>query len=105
MRTRRTEQRGQQTPSADSNTSEPTRFDRRLVSGLGDDELEEFATRWKTSILIRQAVVKVLTKDLEHAILQSESREVWNSPNPLADLADLHAYRRGLRAAIKLLTN
>ena len=104
MRPLRTEQRGQQTPSPDSKP-DPIRLDQRLVRGLSDDELTEFASRWKTAVHVRQAVVGVLTKDLDRAILLSESPENVNSQNPLAVLADLHGYRRGLRAAIKLLTN
>lgn len=104
MRTHRTEQRGQQTPSQDSK-AEPIRFDRRLLTGLTDDEVAEFAGRWKNGVHVRKAVVQVLTNELERAILLSESPENLNSPNPLAVLADLHGYRRGLRAAIKLLTN
>lgn len=104
MRMRRTEQRGQQTPSQDSN-QDPTRFDHRLIAGLTEDEVGEFAGRWKNASLVRQAAAQVLTKELERVILLSESPENVNSPNPLAVLADLHGYRRGLRTAIKLLTN
>ena len=100
----RTEQRGQQAPSAPSN-QEPFRFEARLVAGLDDDALAEFASRWRNSAAVRKAVVEVLTKDLDRAILLSESPDSLNSPNPLAVLSDLHGYRRGLRAAIKLLTN
>lgn len=103
MRNHRTVQRGLEAPSPDSST--PTRFDQRLIRGLSDEELEEFAARWKTGAVVREAVVKCLTKDLEHAILLSESEETFKSPHPLAILSDLTGYRRGLRAAIKLLTN
>ena len=104
MRTHRTEQRGQQTPSADS--KQPAiRFDHQLIAGMDDDQLGEFYDRWKQAVLVRAKLVEVLTKDLDRAILLSESPENVNSPNPLAVLADLHGYRRGLRAAIKLLTN
>lgn len=102
--THRTEQRGRQTPSPDS-SPEKTRFDARLVRGLDDDALAEFYERWKNSTVVRQAITKVLTKELDDAIIQSESKEVYELPNALAKLADLHAYRRGLRAAINLLTN
>lgn len=105
MRKLRTEQRGQQAPSQDSEQWEVVRFDRRLLVGLDEDGVQELAIRFKSSQQVRDAIKGALTKEIDSAILCSESREVLNSPNALASLADLHGYRRGLRLAVKLLTN
>ncbi len=104
MRKLRTEQRGQQTPSPDQDR-ETTRFDRRLIQGLDEAGVQDFAVRWRSSRTVREQVVGVLTKELDRVILQSESGEALSSPNALATLADLHGYRRALRFTIKLLTN
>jgi len=101
MQKRNSGPQGPSTPSQGSSF----RFDRRLVTGLDPEKLEEFNAAFRSCSPIRQALVKVLTKDLENAILQSESRDRLNGPNALADLSDLMGYRRGLRLAIKLLTD
>lgn len=88
-----------------SSQDKPLRFDRRLIAGLDDDGIGEFGDRWQGATEVRRSVAGALTKSLDSAILQSESREVFDSPNALAALADLAGYRRGLREAIKLLSN
>jgi hypothetical protein len=73
--------------------------------GLDEQAIAEFNGRFKEARYIREAIVRVLTNELEGAILQSESRDRLNGPNALADHQDLMGYRRGLRHAIKLLTD
>lgn len=85
--------------------SQACRFDRRLMSSLDADQMQEFARAFKSCGPVREAVIRVLTKELDGAILQSESRDRLMGPNALADLTDLQGYRRGLRQAIKLLTD
>lgn len=79
------------------------KFDRRLLPADGD--AEDFATRFREASVLRTAIADLLTKEIQHGIIQSEAKEVLDSPNALAVLADLHGYRRGLRFALKLLTN
>lgn len=85
----------------------PQRIRRELLTQLENSPtaVEEFQARWNSCKEVRHLVSGVLTKALDRAILQSESPETWGSPNALATLADQAGYRRGLREAIKLLTN
>lgn len=102
----RHEQQGHQTNSPDSEaTRQKYRLDSRLSRGLDEQQVVELIERFRNSLLVRQAIAGVLTKSLDHAILQSESRETFESPNALAVLSDLMGYRRGLREAISLILN
>lgn len=71
---------------------------------MTDGEIDELSVRWQNSKEIRGKLKQVLTTELEAAILSSEAKETWTSPNPALILAELAGYRRGLRTIIKLLT-
>lgn len=104
MRQRRESHR-QPPPTSPEQASKSIRFDSRLVRGLDEDALAEFAARWQSSRIVRESITRVLTDSLNRAILQSESGEAFASPHPALFLADQLSYRRGLREAIQLLTN
>lgn len=97
--------RHSRTSYGDSPSSEAQlpRLDSRLIRGMSQTEAEEFGVRWRSSQIVRKAICGVLTKELESAIIESESGKNLDSPNALAVYADQLAYRRALRFALKLL--
>ncbi len=98
-------QQGPATNSPASEAPKKYRLDSRLSRGLDEQQVAELVERFRNSLHVRQAIAGVLTNALDHAILQSESRETFESPNALAVLSDLMGYRRGLREALSLILN
>lgn len=86
-------------------TSNLPRLDAGLLKGLDPREAEAMAQLYNSSLPIRELLVSLLTKELESSILLSDSAEYLDSPNALAKVADQSGYRRGLKRAIKLLSN
>lgn len=86
-------------------SSSPIRLDTRLIRGMSEEGVGELLARFKNAAIVRECVVKVLTKELDHAIIKSESEEVLDSPNALAVLSRLAGKREALRDCIRLLTH
>lgn len=81
------------------------KFNSRLTKGLSEDQKKEFVQQWTLATNLREKIVSILQGSLDQAILESESGSVVDCPNYLAKIADLHGYRRGLRQAIKLISD
>jgi hypothetical protein len=69
---------------------------------LDETQTKEFEIQWKASNYVREKLSEVLTIELEAAILSEDEGNFLDSPNALAKVADQRAYRRGLRAALRL---
>ncbi len=104
MRPLRTEQRGQQGSLQDSEKPLAYTMDARLLAGCSNaTERDEVAILFRQSRRIRELVAGVLTAEIARGTIGDESGSWLTSPNALAEMADRLAYRRGLRAALKLL--
>lgn len=66
--------------------------------------MEEFIGRYENCSTIRELLAEHLTKCIERAILESESKMFLDSPNYTAAVSDNLGFRRGLRQALSLLT-
>lgn len=81
------------------------RTDTRLLAHCADAaEREEFAILYRQSTRVRNALLGVLTKEIDGVTIELEEGTHLSSPNALATLTDKLAYRRGIRFAVKLLT-
>lgn len=78
-----------------------SRISREFSAGV--DPQEFVALRQLAEPLIK-IYERVLTKELNDAIIRDEDKDLTDSPNYGITLADSMGYRRGLRHAIKLLT-
>lgn len=81
------------------------RFDARIFRLIPNDEFEEWSSRFQSAKAVREIISQVLTDEIEADILRVEAQETLDSPNALAVVAASIGYRRGLRQALKLLTN
>lgn len=75
-----------------------------LVRGQSREDVALIQDLMTNSKTIRNELRKVLTRELDSAILQSESLVLSNSPELLGKLCDLQGYRRALRFAMSILT-
>lgn len=80
------------------------RFDSRLMR-VAREQKVDLRINYTAAEIFNNLLKKVLTDELESAILRSESGDILNSPNYQAAHADLIGYRKGLRFALKLLEN
>jgi len=79
------------------------RLDPRLHRGLDKEGKAVLLSEIRSSKNLREILIKVLTDEIESAILSDESVDIYKNPNALALVADHRGYRRGLRHCIKLL--
>lgn len=86
------------------NRSPVARVNGRLLRGMSEADQAEFVERIKNCKQFRDVVNGVLTEQIDLAIIKAEDPVLLKSPNYLAEHAHLAGYRRGLRAAIELLT-
>jgi len=80
------------------------KVDQRLVRGLDSEDKELILSSIRSSKFLREMLIKVLTEEIESAIIHDESVDLLESPNALATLARSLGYRKGLRHCIDLLT-
>ena len=80
------------------------KVDQRLVRGLDSEDKELLLSSIRSSKFLREMLIKVLTDELESAIIRDESVDLLESPNALATLSRSLGYRKGLRHCIDLLT-
>lgn len=75
-----------------------------MTRGQSKEDVALIQSMMANSKTIRNLLRKVLTQELDSAIVKSESIVLGESPELLPKLADLQGYRRALRFAIATIT-
>lgn len=78
------------------------KFNQKMLA-VAKDKKYDLQACYASAELFNEMLKKVLTDELESAIIRSESGDILNSPNYLAVHADLIGYRKGLRYVLNLL--
>lgn len=85
--------------------SDHVRIKRDILKYLEtDQDKSEWQMRLDSSKYLRNILTRVLTNELDRAILSINGEDTLNSPNYLGKIADNQGYQRGLRKAIDLLS-
>lgn len=76
----------------------------RLTAGMDKDELAEFQSALRSAEPLLKVVRRVLTEEIDAAIIKDEGEEIFDCPNALAKLTSQAARRKALRFALQLVT-
>jgi len=79
------------------------RIDSRFGRHLSADERKELEDLFRKSLILRSAIAKVLTSELNTVILEEESVDLSTLPHPEVKLAADRAERKVLRSVIKMI--
>jgi hypothetical protein len=80
-----------------------SRVDARITKGLPDNERDMILGAYGNAGLLRQHLIKVLTREIECATLSVESEDFFEKPNLQERIVRNSAYRAALRDVCKLL--
>jgi uncharacterized protein YprB with RNaseH-like and TPR domain len=76
-----------------------------LLAGLSDQQKEEMRQTFAHSAVLRQQLIKILTKKGKDARSASASKDAYSIPNWAFLQADTVGYERALSEVISLLTH
>jgi uncharacterized protein YprB with RNaseH-like and TPR domain len=76
-----------------------------LLSGLTEDQQDEMRQTFAHSVVLRQQLIKILTKKAKDARSASTSKDAYNIPNWAYLQADTVGYERALAEVCSLLSH